>query len=115
MHACLAAAIKHSPLLGDYLDLVLREKYRLFAPALTRANWTHFVDDCRGRDPEMAKWSDSTVQSLRAVVHGILANVGYVDSIRTLRLQSAHIAREVLEYLREEREHYVLRCISVHP
>ena len=30
-HAVLAAAVKHSPLLGDFLDLVVREQYRLFS------------------------------------------------------------------------------------
>ena len=29
-HAVLAAAVKHSPLLGDFLDLVVREQYRMF-------------------------------------------------------------------------------------
>ena len=31
-HACLAAAVKHSALLGDFLDIVVREQYRLFEP-----------------------------------------------------------------------------------
>ncbi|MBI2878016.1 MAG: DUF1819 family protein, partial [Candidatus Tectomicrobia bacterium] len=38
-HAVLAAAIKHSPLLGDFLDLVVREQYRLFRPSLSNALW----------------------------------------------------------------------------
>src|SRR5207245_1204841 len=29
-HAVLAAAVKHSPLLGDFLDLVVREQFRVF-------------------------------------------------------------------------------------
>ena len=38
-HAVLAAAVKHSPLLGDFLDLVVREQYRLFAERLTNKLW----------------------------------------------------------------------------
>ena len=34
-HACLAAAVKHSPLLGDFLDIAVREQYRLFRTALS--------------------------------------------------------------------------------
>src|SRR5262249_49387753 len=34
-HAALAAAVKHSPLLGDFLDLVVGEQYRLYAKALS--------------------------------------------------------------------------------
>src|SRR5262249_40163213 len=40
--ACLAAAVKHSVLLGDFLDLVLREQYRLFKPALSKKLWEEF-------------------------------------------------------------------------
>ena len=114
-HACFAAAIKHSQLLGDYLDLVLREKYRLFAPALTRSDWDRYVEDCKGRDPEMIDWSDTTVARLRSIVHGMLAQMGYVDSVYTLQLQTVHVAREVLDYLEKEQEQYVLRCMTVHP
>ncbi|MEJ7590139.1 MAG: BrxA family protein [Planctomycetaceae bacterium] len=31
----LAAAVKHSPLLGDFLEIVVAEQYRLFSPALS--------------------------------------------------------------------------------
>ncbi|MCP4659408.1 MAG: DUF1819 family protein, partial [bacterium] len=41
-HACLAAAVKRSLLLGDFLDLVLREQYRLFAPALSNKLWDDY-------------------------------------------------------------------------
>ncbi len=112
-HACLAAAVKRSPLLGDFLDLVVREQYRLFAPALTNRLWEDYLDGCRGRDPEMPEWSDSTIGRLRSSVFQILAQAGYVEDTRSLRLQTAHIAGEVLGYLREHDERYVLRCIQV--
>src|SRR5262249_51373627 len=31
-HAVLAAAVKHSPLLGDFLKLVVAEQYKVFSP-----------------------------------------------------------------------------------
>src|ERR1700729_540177 len=34
-HAVFAAAVKHSPLLGDFLEIVVGEQYRLFSSALT--------------------------------------------------------------------------------
>ena len=59
-HAVLAAAIKHSPLLGDFLDLVVREHYRLFTATLSNKCWEDYLDECRGRDPEMPVWNEST-------------------------------------------------------
>ena len=53
--AALAAIIKHSPLVGDFLDLILREQFRLFAPRLTKAIWEDYLSGCRARDPEMPK------------------------------------------------------------
>ena len=114
-HACLAAAVKHSPLLGDFLDIAVREQYRLFRPALSNSIWEHFIEDCRSRDPGMSDWSESTVARIRSTVFAILAQAGYVESPRTLRLQTVHVAREVLHYLFEQDERYVLRCIEVRP
>ena len=111
-HACLAAAIKHSALLGDFLDLVVREQYRLFASKLSPTLWEDYLNDCRGRDSAMPFWNDSTRRRLRSSVYQTLAQAGFLDSTRTLRLQPVHIASEVLSYLRDHSEEYVLRYLS---
>jgi len=114
-HACLAAAVKHSALLGDFLDLVVREQYRLFTPALSNKLWDHYIEDCRSREPEMPEWSESTISRLRSSVFQILAQAGYIENTRTLKLQTFFIAKEVLSYLHAQDEQYVLRCIQVGP
>jgi hypothetical protein len=114
-HACLAAAVKHSALLGDFLDLVVREQYQTYAEALSNKLWGEYIVDCRGRDPEMPQWSDSTMARLRSSVFQILAQAGYVENTRTLKLQTVHISSQVLDYLTDHHEHYVLRCIQVGP
>lgn len=114
-HACLAAAVKHSHLVGDFLDLVVRDQYRMYADALSRKLWAEYIEDCRGRDPEMPEWSQSTVDRLRSSVFQILAEAGYVANTRKLKLQTVHIAKPVLRYLQNQNEQYVLRCIQVGP
>ena len=114
-HACLAATVKHSFLLGDFLDLMVREQYRLYAETLSKKLWGDFVEDCRGRDPEMPEWSESTIARLRSSVFLILTEAGYLDGVRTARLQTVHIVQPVLRYLRKHDEQYVLRCIQVAP
>lgn len=114
-HACLAAAVKHSALLGDFLDWAVREQYRLFAPALSIRLWENYIADCRSRDPEMSKWSDSTINRLRSSVFQSLAQAGYIENTRTRKLQTVHISGEVIQYLRKHNEEYVLRCIQVSP
>ena len=114
-HSVLAAAVKHSPLLGDFLDLVVREQYRLFNMALSNKLWDDYLDDCRGRDPDMPIWNESTRKRLRSSVFQILAQAGYIENTRSKRLQTVHIASQVLQYLERHNEYYVLRCIKVSP
>jgi len=114
-HAILATAVKHSPLLGDFLDLVVREQYRIFKTTLAIRLWDEYLDDCRGRDPHMPIWNESTRKRLRSSVFQILAQAGYIESTRSRKLQTVHIASQVLQYLQRHNEHYVLRCIQVTP
>lgn len=112
-HACLAAAVKCSHLLGDFLDLVVREQYRTFKQTLALTLWAEFVQDCRSRDPDMPQWSESTITRLRSSVFSILTEVGYIDSTKCRKLQGVHIVKPVLRYLEQHDEQYVLRCIQV--
>ena len=112
-HSCLAAAVKASFLLGDFLDLVVRDQYQTFKETLSLSLWDDYIDKCRGRDPDMPQWSESTIMRLRSSVFTILTEAGYIDSTRTRKLQSAHIVKPVLQYLEQHNEQYVLRCIQV--
>lgn len=114
-HAVLAAAIKHSPLLGDFLNLVVREQFRLFSHKLTKVMWDDYLTDCRGRDSAMPEWNESTRKRLRSSVFQTLAQAGFLEDTKTLKLQPVHIAQSVLSYLQEHNEAYVLRCIQVSP
>lgn len=115
VYAALAAAIKHSLLLGDFLDLVVREQYRLFNPVISNKLWDDYLTDCRGRDPDMPEWNESTRRRLRSSVFQTLAQAGFIENTKTLTLQPVHIAPQVLRYLTNRNEEYVLRCIQVSP
>jgi hypothetical protein len=114
-HAVFAAAVKHSPLLGDFLEIVVGEQYRLFSRALTNKMWADYLEGCRERDPDMPLWNETTRRRLRSSVFQMLAQAGYIEDTRGLRLQTVHIAEQVLRCLRANQEEYVLRCIQVAP
>lgn len=114
-HAVLAAAVKHSPLLGDFLALVVGEQYRQFGQSLSNKMWDDYLDGCRERDRTMPLWSDATRARLRSSVFQTLAQAGYLENTRTLKLQTVHIADQVLHYLKGHGETYVLNCIQVAP
>ncbi len=114
-HAALAAAIKHSPLLGDFLDLVVRDEFRMFNPRLSTAIWDDYLDGCRGRDADMPLWSESTRRRLRSSIFQALAQAGYLADTKCLKLQPVHVSRQVIAYLQDHNEAYALRCIQVSP
>jgi hypothetical protein len=114
-HATLAAAVKHSPLLGDFLDLVVRDQFRMYNPRLSKATWEAYLDDCRGRDADMPLWSESTRRRLRSSVFQTLAQAGYLADTKSLTLQPVLIARQVVDYLQDHGEVDVLRCVQVSP
>ena len=114
-HAVFAAAVKHSPLLGDFLDLVVGEQYRVFGTALTNKMFADYLDGCRERDPDMPQWNESTRKRLRSSVFQMLAQAGYVENTRSLKLRTVHVAEQVLHYLTANTEEYVLRCVQVAP
>jgi hypothetical protein len=111
--AAFAGAVKHSRILGDFMDLTIREQRALFAKELENRMWTEYIGGCRGRDPDMPHWSDTTVVRLRSAVFSMLAEAGYLKDTRTLLLQNVFIDQQLAAYLRDRGETYVLRCMEV--
>ena len=112
-HALFAAAIKHSTLLSDFLDLMVRDQFRMFRQDLPRKLWLDFIEKCRDREPNLPEWRESTTNKLGDTVYRILAEVGYLLDNKKYILQPVRISGEVMGYLRDNDEDYVLRCIQV--
>jgi hypothetical protein len=112
-HAVFAAAVKHSRLLADFLQLLVGEQHRTFGNSLSNKMWEDYLNGCRGRDHEMPQWNESTRRRLRSSVFQTLAQAGYVENTMTLKLQKVHIAESVVRYLKAHHEDDVLRCIQV--
>ena len=111
--ACLAAAIKHCRLLGDYLDIVVRGQFNKLEDRLTPRLWEDFVLGCRQRDPEMDEFPSTTAKKMRTNIHRILNEAGYLKGGRKWLLQRVDILPEILRYLKNNDEEYVLRCMQV--
>ncbi len=111
--AAFASAVKQSRLLGDFMDITIREQRALFAGKLEHRLWNDYIAGCRGRDPEMPHWSDATVAKLRAAVFSMLAEAGYIESTRSPLMQNVFVDSDLADYLRNRDETYVLRCMEV--
>lgn len=111
--AAFAGAVQHSRLLGDFLDLAIRDQRERFATEIDNRVWSDYIAGCRGRDPDMPHWSAATIAKLRSIVFSMLADVGYLESTRSLRLQNVFIDEQLIRYLESTSMNYVLRCLQV--
>ena len=113
IQALLAAAIKHSRLLGDFMDKVVRQHRKTFNNQLTVRDWENYLGECEHRDPSVSGWSESTRKKLGQVVFRILSEANYVDSTRSLKLIPVRVVPEIHNFLSKAKEDYVLRCMEV--
>lgn len=109
----LAAAIKHSRLLGDFLNEVVKSHYKVFNKQLTAMDWKNYIALCAKRDAAVSTWSETTKAKLGQVIFRILAEVKYVDSTRSLKLTPVSLAPEVQKYLVQHKESYLIRCMDI--
>lgn len=114
-HAVFAAAVKQSPLLGDFLGVIVADQYRLFAKALSNKLFDEYLDGCKVRDPNMPEWNETTKRRLRSSVFQMLAQAGYLENTHSLNLLPVQIAEQVHRLLKDRKEAYVLRCLEASP
>jgi hypothetical protein len=112
VQAVFAAAVKHSALLGDFLDLRLRQEYQIFTEMVPATIWTHYLEDCKSRDPEMPDWNVSTIKRLRSSVFQMLTETGYFTVSSPRKLQKIYLVADLKTYLEDQNEQYVLRCMT---
>ncbi|MFO7839746.1 MAG: DUF1819 family protein [Desulfosalsimonadaceae bacterium] len=110
--AVMAAAIKHSHLIGDFMQSVVREHWRTFQKTISDSDWHHFMENCAQLDPRVDTWTDKTRAKLKQVVFRILAEAGYIQSTKSRQLQPVSIEPALRKYLDAHSEAYVLRCMS---
>ena len=111
--AVFAGAVKNSRLLGDFMDITMRDQRASFAKKLEYRMWNEYIAGCLGRDPDMPHWSDATVARLRSAVFSMLAEADYLKDTRSLLLQNVFVDAGLAAYLRARGETYVLRCMEV--
>ncbi|MGH8452459.1 DUF1819 family protein [Pseudomonas sp.] len=114
-HAVLAVTVKFSPLFGDFLRTVVRDQFRRFATHIEARHWDAYIEDSLRAQLNMPTLSDSTRVKLRQNAMRMLAEAGFIENTRSLRLRSQQIEPAVLHYLRQHNEQYVLDCLQVCP
>ncbi len=111
--ACLAAAIMHSRLLGDFMDILMRNELAKHNRELTAWHWDAFLDDCKARDPLMSEWSKTTRDRIKTTVFSILKDAGFLVREGGWIIQTPKIETELEKALQDADERYALRCMRL--
>ena len=108
----LAASIKHSHLLGDFLRIVYAQRQRGLEEALSANGWHDFLTEIAHHDAAVASWSDSTKAKLFQVIVRILAEAKFLESARSMCITPHSLHPDVNRYLRKHHDSYVLECLE---
>lgn len=113
IQALLAAAIKHSHLLGDFMDQTLRSNRQTFKNKISISDWHNFWSTCTQIDPNIQTWKEATHNKIRQVIFRILSEAKYISNTRSLELLPVTVIPEVKNYLVGHCEDYVLKCMEI--
>lgn len=109
----LAATLKYSLILRDFMELVIKPQALVGNMELPRHRWRGFLESCYTRDPEMKPWSESTVIRIGTTVFSILHEAGYISDTRKPVIQRVQLEPSVIDYLTERKEFSVLSALKV--
>lgn len=108
----LAAAVKHSQLLGDFMKLVYALRQRKLELDLSVCDWEDFLIECTHHDPAVAQWSESTKLKLFQVVVRMLVESKFLEDSKSLKLTPPALHPDVWRYLHLHKESYVIDCLE---
>lgn len=108
----LAAAIKHSSLLGDFMRTVYAQRQRRLETALTSHDWEDFLTECAHQHSAVGNWTESTRAKLFQVIVRVLVEAKYLDNARSMKLTPQALHPDVRRYLSGRHETYVLDCME---
>lgn len=109
---CLLAMMKQYRVVNDFMITVIGEKYRLKDSSFTKKDINVFFSRLQEQDDTVATWSESTISKLKQVLHKLLVDVGYLDSIRSEVLNSILIDFDLKNILIDNRDYVTLSVFN---
>lgn len=107
------AVLERNLLLVEFVETVLRDAFILRAEKLAQYQWLDFLEDRAHRDPAIEDWTESSKKKMGQVAFRILAEVGLLQSTRSLRLQNILVRPEVNVLLEDSRRYRLKACLNV--
>ena len=100
--AVLIALMLQNRLVAEFMVGVVGEKYRTLDYSLTRLDMNVFFMRLAEQDEGVAGCSEQTVKRIKGVLHRCLVETGYLDDMRTEKLNPVLLPMEMEHELREK-------------
>ncbi|AWA05526.1 DUF1819 family protein [Aeromonas hydrophila] len=94
----LLATICQSPVLGDFMATVVPDARRMYRESLRSDDWQEFILSRQRVVDGLEQFSASSIQKMGNNVFKILADVGYLESGRSRKLQNLYLLPEMREW-----------------
>ena len=107
------ATLERNLLLMEFVETVVRDAFILRVERLAHYQWMEFLEDRANRDPTILGWTESSKKKMGQVVFRILAEVGILQSTRSLRLQHILVRPEVNVLLEDSHRYRIKECLNV--
>ncbi|EJA4740558.1 TPA: DUF1819 family protein [Enterobacter kobei] len=91
----LVALMNQSPIVAEFVADVVNPARQQFKEKLSGNCWNEFVDENLRLHPELAAFSDSSIQKMGNNLIKALAEAGYLDSPRRRNLQNVFLLPDV--------------------
>ncbi len=111
----LYAMMKQHRLVWEFMTAVIGEKYRTQAFDFSKRDVDAFLFCLREQNDTVASWSDATIAKIRQVLVKILAECGYLASVRSEELLPVTAVPELEQVLLQKQETAVLAAFNVFP
>lgn len=95
----MAAAMRHSQLMADFMRDVYATDLRQLERHLSHRQWDNFLADCAHRDEVVSTWASSTKLKLFEVIARILTEAKFLDSTQHLQLTPPMLHPRLHTYL----------------
>lgn len=96
----LYAIMRQNRLVWDVMTRLIGEKYRRLDFSYSRRDLNVFFSALQEENPQVASWSEKTVEKIKGVLGRMLVETGYLDTPRSAALNRFPLCRELEEGVR---------------
>lgn len=107
------AALDRNLLLVEFIESIVRDAFVTRSGVLESYHWNEFLDERSHKDHSILEWTESSRKKMAQNTYRILAEVGLLQSTRSMKLKHLLVRSEVRALLDESYKPRIKACLEV--